>query len=141
VTRIKDKVKAERGAAAVEFALIAPLLFMLIFGIIQFGLAWSQKEVFIQAAREGARYAAVGCEDATGCSSGEVATRVDDALVGYQVTGGTGAIAVTPNPGCTNTNQSDTVEVSWSQQFQIDIPFVPPVTVTAPIEAVFRCEV
>ena len=134
---MKNRADSERGAAAVEFALIAPLLFMLIFGIIQFGLAWSQKEIFIQAAREGARYAAVGCEDAGGCEDGQVEGRVTDALVGYEVNDD---IAVDPGQGCSPTNGDDVVTVGWDQQFEIDIPFVPPVTVTAPIEAVFRCE-
>jgi Flp pilus assembly protein TadG len=131
-----ERSKSERGAAAVEFALIAPLLFMLIFGIIQFGLAWSEKEVFIQAAREGARYAAVACEQSATCSTADVQARVTEAAVGYDVDG---PIAVTP--GQCGAHNDDTVEVSWAQQFDIDIPFVPPVTVTAPIEAVFRCEV
>jgi Flp pilus assembly protein TadG len=134
---MKNRADSERGAAAVEFALIAPLLFMLIFGIIQFGLAWSQKEIFVQAAREGARYAAVGCEDGA-CSSGEVAGHVETALVGYE---STEAPAVAPSPGCSSTNEDPDVTVSWDQQFEINIPFVPPVTVTAPIKAVFRCEV
>lgn len=137
--RTRERITGESGAAAVEFALIAPLLFMLIFGIINFGLIWSQKEVYVQAAREGARYAAVACEDT--CTSSEVRDRVVNAAVGYQITGGAAAISVSPNPGCSTTDMSDTVEVSWSQQFQIDIPFVPPVTVATPIEAVFRCEV
>jgi Flp pilus assembly protein TadG len=132
----------ERGAAAVEFALIAPLLFMLIFGIINFGLAWSQKEVFIQAAREGARYAAVACESSS-CGAGEVAGRVQDALLGYPING---TITVRDDggaatSGCSSTDDSDTVQVGWNQQFSINIPFVPPISITAPIEAVFRCEV
>ena len=125
----------ERGAAAVEFALIAPLLFMLIFGIINFGIAWSEKEVFVQAAREGARFAAVGCESS--CDSTEVRDRVTAAAVGYQIDE---PITVDPN-GCSSADTSDTVEVSWVQAFQINIPFVPPITINAPIEAVFRCEV
>jgi Flp pilus assembly protein TadG len=132
------KLKSQRGAAAVEFALIAPLLFMLIFGITEFGLAWSQKEVFIQAAREGARYAAVGCEEEDGCAAGDVATRVENAAVGYDITG---SISVSPDPGCSRTDSSDTVTVSWSQDFSINIPFIPPVNVSSPISAVFRCEV
>ena len=136
VTRI---TKGENGAAAVEFALIAPLLFMLIFGIVNFGLAWSQKEVYIQAAREGARFAAVGCESA--CNAGDVQDRVEAAAVGYQITGGTAAIAVTPSPGCSSSDSSDTVTVGWDQQFSIDIPFIAPVNPTAHIEAVFRCEI
>ena len=131
---MKNRADGERGAAAVEFALIAPLLFMLIFGIIQFGLAWSQKEIFVQAAREGARYAAVGCESS--CTGSEVEDRVRAAAVGYEVDG---PISVSPN-GCSSANSDPTVEVSWTQEFNIDIPFVPPVNVDAPIEAVFRCE-
>jgi Flp pilus assembly protein TadG len=133
---IQQELRRDDGAAAVEFALIAPLLFMLIFGIIQFGIAWSQKEIFVQAAREGARYAAVACEK-TACNSGEVAQRVRDASVGYTLSQNP---TVTPNPGCSTTNTSDTVTVSWNQQFSISLPFVPPINTTAPIEAVFRCE-
>jgi Flp pilus assembly protein TadG len=128
----------EEGAAAVEFAIIAPVLFMLIFGIIQFGIAWSQKEVFVQAAREGARYAAVGCESA--CNSGDVQQRVADASIGYQITGGPSAVQVDPDPGCSAPNTDPTVQVSWTQAFVINIPFIPQLNVNAPIEAVFRCE-
>jgi Flp pilus assembly protein TadG len=133
---IHQDLRRDDGAAAVEFALIAPLLFMLIFGIIQFGIAWSQKEIFVQAAREGARYAAVACEKSA-CNAGEVAQRVQDAAVGYTLSQ---TPSVTPNPGCSTTNTSDTVTVSWNQQFSISLPFVPPINTTAPIEAVFRCE-
>jgi Flp pilus assembly protein TadG len=139
----------QNGAAAVEFALIAPVLFMLIFGIIQFGIAWSQKEVFVQAAREGARYAAVGCESSTsGCMPGQVAQRVVDSSVDYQLTDGTqtgaGIVSVQVNgasqSGCTTGDTGDLVTVGWSQNFVITIPFVPNINVNAPIQAVFRCE-
>lgn len=138
--RIRTTVRGESGAAAVEFALIAPLLFMILFGIMQFGIVWSQKEIFVQAAREGARYAAVGCEKPLGCASTEVANRVVDASVGYPITGGTGAITVTPNPGCSATDTSQTVTVQWTQAFTIQIPFIPTMNINAPIKAVFRCE-
>ncbi len=49
-------VKCQKGAAAVEFALIAPLLFTIIFGIIEFGLLFYDKQVITNASREGARY-------------------------------------------------------------------------------------
>jgi Flp pilus assembly protein TadG len=49
----------ERGAAAVEFALVAPLLVLLICGIIDFGRAYSTLNQLAAAAREGARIAAV----------------------------------------------------------------------------------
>jgi TadE-like protein len=51
--------RRERGASIVEFAIVAPLLFLLLFGIIDFGWAFSQNLDVKHAAREGARLAAV----------------------------------------------------------------------------------
>ncbi|WP_183408064.1 TadE/TadG family type IV pilus assembly protein [Nocardioides pocheonensis] len=45
----------DRGAAAVEFALIAPFLFMLLFGMITTGLAYNDHVAVANAVREGAR--------------------------------------------------------------------------------------
>ena len=61
MTRIRRRVRArgDRGAAAVEFALIAPVLFLLIFGIIEFGWAEAQQLNVRHGARETARLAAV----------------------------------------------------------------------------------
>lgn len=57
---------SDRGAAAVEFALVLPLLLLLIFGLIDFGRALNEQIVLTQAAREGARVAALGGTDAVG---------------------------------------------------------------------------
>ena len=45
----------ERGAALVEFALVAPLLLVVIAGIVDFGFLFQRYEVVTNAAREGAR--------------------------------------------------------------------------------------
>lgn len=45
----------ERGAAAVEFALVLPVLVVLLFGIIEFGFILYSKEVLTNASREGTR--------------------------------------------------------------------------------------
>jgi Flp pilus assembly pilin Flp len=50
----------EGGAAAVEFALLLPLIVLLLFGIIEFGLAFNTRIQATNAAREGARMAIVG---------------------------------------------------------------------------------
>ncbi len=50
----------DRGATAVEFALVLPLLLLLVFGIIDFGRALNAQITLTQAAREGARLEALG---------------------------------------------------------------------------------
>jgi Flp pilus assembly protein TadG len=51
--------RSDEGQAFVEFALVLPLLALLIFGIIQFGLAFRNYIAITDAARVGARAAAV----------------------------------------------------------------------------------
>jgi Flp pilus assembly protein TadG len=49
----------ERGAAVVEFALVAPLLLMMVLGIAEFGRAYHVQATLSQAAREGVRVMAL----------------------------------------------------------------------------------
>jgi Flp pilus assembly protein TadG len=48
-----------RGNAVIEFALILPLLLLIVFGITEFGRAWMTVNVMATATREGARLAVV----------------------------------------------------------------------------------
>ncbi|WP_028275015.1 TadE family protein [Arthrobacter sp. I3] len=50
----------ERGAVAVEFALLAPVLIMLLLGIMEFGRAYNVQISLSNAAREGVRVMAIG---------------------------------------------------------------------------------
>jgi Flp pilus assembly pilin Flp len=55
--------RGEDGAAAVEFALLLPLLVLLLFGIIQFGIAFNARIQATNAAREAARAAVIGVDN------------------------------------------------------------------------------
>jgi len=54
----------DRGSVAVEFALVLPVLLLIVFGIIDFGRALNAQIVLTGAAREGVRLAALGYPDA-----------------------------------------------------------------------------
>ncbi len=71
-----------RGAALVEFALVMPLLLLLLVGIMEFGRAWSQTQVITDAARQGARLAALLNNSSAGQDS--VSNVVKRALAGRQ---------------------------------------------------------
>ncbi len=52
---VPNSTRNERGAAAVEFALVVPFLLLLVFGIVDFGRAYQAKVELDHAAREGVR--------------------------------------------------------------------------------------
>ena len=53
------RLRGDDGVALVEFAIVAPVLFMLLFGMIDFGWQFAQLQDVRQASREGARMAVV----------------------------------------------------------------------------------
>ena len=65
-----------QGASAVEFALVAPVFVVMVFGLIEFGRAIMVQQVMTNAAREGARLAILD-------SPTPVATTVKNTVVSY----------------------------------------------------------
>jgi Flp pilus assembly protein TadG len=138
---VRTSWEREEGAAAVEFALIVVLLMILVFGIIEFGVAYSKVNVYTGAAREGARYAAVRCtpDVQTGCTNALIQSKVESSAANYPIPAG----SVTANIVCSNSTIGQTVVVSWNQPISVNIPFIPglnPATFTRQVEAAFRCE-
>ena len=70
-----------RGQSVVEFALVLPLLLVIVFGITEFGRAWMTMNVLTSAAREGARLAAV-----TGPDQDAVIARVNQVCNSAKIT-------------------------------------------------------
>lgn len=61
--------RSERGAVAVEFALLAPVLVMLLLGIMEFGRAYNVQNTLTNAAREGVRNMAINNVQSTAISA------------------------------------------------------------------------
>lgn len=70
-----------RAGAAVEMAVVTPLLLTMLFGIIEYGWVFTVRQAIVTAAREGARVASLpGSEDE------EIIARVNDYLSPYGIT-------------------------------------------------------
>jgi Flp pilus assembly protein TadG len=67
---------SDRGANLVEFAILAPLLIMLLFGIIEFAWVFAQNLDIRHGAREGGRLAATD-DIATGAEVADICSRMD----------------------------------------------------------------
>jgi Flp pilus assembly protein TadG len=78
--RIRRRVRVQRGAILVEFALVLPLLAMVLLGMVSTGLAYNQKLDLTHATREGARYGAT-ISPYQQWQSGTWATNVRDLVI------------------------------------------------------------
>lgn len=78
---------SERGAVAVEFALLAPVLIMILLGIMEFGRAYNVQVSLTNAAREGVRSMAINNSQATARAAAKnAATRLSPALTDGNIT-------------------------------------------------------
>lgn len=77
----------ERGSVAVEFALLAPILIMLLFGIVEFGRAYNVQVSLTNAAREGVRAMAINDSQSVARSAARnSATQLSPALADADIT-------------------------------------------------------
>lgn len=108
--RRRRTIGDDDGANAVEFALVLPVLVLLLIGIMQFGQAFSAYLAVTHAAREGARLASVDKFD-----SGVVATRA----VPLTIAGG---LVVSGPTVYADDGFGESVEVAVSYPFTLDVP-------------------
>jgi Flp pilus assembly protein TadG len=111
----------ERGQTAVEFALVAPILVLLLLGIIQFGIAFQNYVTITDAARAGARkaivarFAAGNFNDATQTVK-DAASSLDQTVLNQP-----GMIAVSDPDGMT---AGSLVTVTVKYPYVINIPLL-----------------
>lgn len=93
-----------RGAAAVEFAVVAPVFILLVLGMLEYGRMIMVQQVITNASREGARRAILD-----GATVDNVTTAISSYLSGGTVNGAT--LTITPDPATTPAGTGITVKV------------------------------
>jgi Flp pilus assembly pilin Flp len=109
--------KGQDGAAAVEFALLLPLLVVLLFGVIQFGTAFNTRIQATNAAREGARMAVVGIDNWANIGGG---------ITFWQAVQQDAGLGDIDNCSLTTTDVvGGTLTVTFDYPLDLAIPFMP----------------
>jgi Flp pilus assembly protein TadG len=113
-----QRLKSERGAELIEFALVLPMLLLIVLGIVDFGFLFQRMQVMTNAAREGARIAVL-----QGYASADVEARAR----GFVQSGGVPTTTTNPAVQVTNvtiptgaggpTMTGKRVEVTYTHQY------------------------
>lgn len=108
-----------RGAAMVEFAFMFPIVMVFFFAMLEYGRYFAIKDLMQNAAREGARYAAVTTSDPT-IIDGDITAWVDRAMSGQQasLTGYTVTVFRTDDTGA---DLGSWKNAAYSQQIAVRV--------------------
>jgi Flp pilus assembly protein TadG len=122
------KLKKQQGASAVEFALIMPVLLVILFGIVEFGLALYDKAVITNASREGAR-AGIVFKDPP-FSNGEITTVINNYCQDRLVTFGSATNVTTTiaREGASVSGDDLTVTVAYKYDYLVLPGFISALT-------------
>ena len=138
--------RRSRGQALVEFALLAPVFFLVLFAIIEAGRFMFYYEVLNNATREGARYAIVNGANSIVCPTGppasgsvpcdtdggDVAERVRDAAFGAL---GPGVDVTSEWSNPSDNSRGATVKVTAEYTYTSLVPIVPLPAITVSAES------
>ena len=124
--------RPERGSVLAEFALVLPLLLILLFGVLELGIAFNRAQAVEAAAREGGRLASISSSNGA-----DVVARVNEALDGIPLDAAP-TVTVAPGGCAGREGQSVTVTVAYVHNVTIPLLFSRDVPLTS--QAVFRCE-
>lgn len=119
--RTRWRLQGQEGVQAVEFALVLPIMLVLVFGIIDFGVVLYAKEVMANASREGARQ---GIRFVTPVlTDTDIATATKDALAKGNLDSSKATVNVTGAGGGFGTDL--TVNLQYAHDFFVISALIP----------------
>jgi len=124
VTGRAARVRSERGAELIEFAIVVPLLILMLAAIMDFGMLFRTYEAVTNAAREGARVGVL-----PGYATADVQSRVDQYMLASGLAGGAYTVNVANVNVTTTANTFAAIRVAVDYTYQ---PFI-----LAPVSVLF----
>jgi len=107
-------LKNEKGQAMVEFALILPVLLLLVMGIAEFGMMFNSYLSVQNATREGARIGIVGATD----------LEIEERILGTSPSLKEDRMIITIEPGNNARISGETLRVLVDYDYQMVVPFI-----------------
>lgn len=107
-------IKNEKGQALVEFAIILPILLLLIMGILQFGLLINSYLALENSSREGARLGIVGCTDKD----------IQNIVMKTAPTLNSNALTINITPSEGSRKSGDTLTINLTYNYNLTIPII-----------------
>lgn len=111
---ILKSLKNEKGQALVEFAIVLPVLLMLVMGIVQFGMMQNSYLAIENASREGARAGIVGSTDA----------EIESLIIASSPSLDPAYLTVYLTPSEANRRSGDTLTVTVTYNYKFTIPII-----------------
>jgi Flp pilus assembly protein TadG len=133
---LHKKLRSESGASAVEFALLLPVLMMILFGTIEFGLALYQQSILTNASREGARLGIV--QSIPAITTTAINAAIDNYLTAAGIPPGTVTRTIVAG-GATGTPVTVTLNLPYTYAVLPGLTSIAP-TITLTAQTVMRHE-
>ena len=113
-TTRNPRTRGSSGQSLIEFALVLPMLLVLVFGIVEFGNAWRHYQLITNTAREGARVAVLPSSTST-----IVDSVIDDRLngSGLDANQATVTLKILDFGDANYSNSADTVTIEYPYDF------------------------
>jgi Flp pilus assembly protein TadG len=110
-----SRPRARHAAAAVEFALAAPIFFLFVFGLVEVGRACMVNEMLTEAARQGCRVGII-----EGTSSATIQQAATSYLSGVGINGETANVVI--NDQAANSVEAATMPAYTEITVQVSVP-------------------
>ena len=133
---LHKKLRSESGASAVEFALLLPVLMMILFGTIEFGLALYRQSILTNASREGARLGIV--QSIPAITTTAINAAIDNYLTAAGIPPGTVTRTIVAG-GATGTPVTVTLNLPYTYAVLPGLTSIAP-TITLTAQTVMRHE-
>jgi len=130
--RSTRRLRGERGAVAVEFALVVPLLLILLFSIVSVSRAFQVQATLSGAAREAARAMAIQNSVSAAKSAAVFAASTSNVPLSA------GSVSISPS-SCTGAAPNANIVVTIKHDFQPTGDFAGGMAFTITSKAVLRC--